>query len=316
LVAHALGGAKNKKVSIGMIKNIYGEDLAGTFAAAWKKLGGTIGARVVWEQNLPSYKSQAEELVAPKPDAFAFFDFQDTYLKVATELLKTKKWKPSQSFATDSLAVTNLGASGGATVEGLRGVAPGAPRFGRGAKAFAKLWKSGPAPRYRQPYDTEAFDATVLCYLASVAAGSAEGTRLRNWVRNVSSPPGDKFTWQQLPEAVAALEAGKDIDYQGASGPIDIEPLDTTQPGSPTAGVYDGYRFKDLRLGLYASLSVPPGKPAVQTFPIEFVTPRIPGATAPTPAGASGASGASGATGAKGKSKKNSKGKNAKKKGT
>ena len=42
----------------------------------------------------------------------------------------------------------------------------------------------------------------------------------------MSSPPGAKYGWQQLPEAIKALEAGEEIDYQGASGAIDIEPLD------------------------------------------------------------------------------------------
>ena len=170
-MAAELGGAKGKKVSIAALQSTYGSDLTASFSAAWEKLGGKVAARVFYESNLPDYKKQAQELVAPKPAAYVFFDFQDTYLRVATELLKTHKWKPSQSFASDSLALSALGQSGGATVEGLRGVAPGAPRFGATAKAFERLWNQGPPPKYHQPYDTQAFDATVLCYLSAVAAG-------------------------------------------------------------------------------------------------------------------------------------------------
>ena len=124
------------------------------------------------------------------------------------------------------------------------------------------------------------------------------GSDMRTWVRRVSSPPGTKYTWRQLPEAIHALESGKDIDYEGASGPINMEPLDSTMPAEPTAGFFDAYRFQDARLAIYASVSVPRIGKGVERIPLEFVTPRIPGVGPQPPAGASGASGASGATGA------------------
>jgi len=34
-------------------------------------------------------------------------------------------------------------------------------------------------------------------------------------VQSISSPPGDSHTFEQLPEAIEALEHGKDIDYRG-----------------------------------------------------------------------------------------------------
>ena len=315
LIARELGNPRKKKVSIGALQNLYGTDLVRSFTAAWRERGGKVAARVFYEQNLPDYKKQARELVAPKPDAFVFFDFQQTYTRVATELIKTKKWKANRTFASDSLAISTLGQSGGVTVEGLRGVAPSAPRIGPAAEAFQRLWRAEGAPRYQQPFDTQAFDATVLCYLSAVAAGSTKGSNIRKWVRRVSSPPGTKYSWQQLPAAIEALEAGKEIDYQGASGPIDILPLDLTEPGDPTAGFYDAYRFKDARLTVYGTLSVPPGKRRVQPIPIQFITPRVAGVGPPPKpkvgtTGATGASGASGANGKAGKTKKKKSSKN------
>ena len=57
-------------------------------------------------------------------------------------------------------------------------------------------------------------------------------------LRDLSGPPGTKYTWQQLPQAVKALKDGKDIDYIGASGDINLD-----QNGDPTVGVYDQLRF-------------------------------------------------------------------------
>jgi branched-chain amino acid transport system substrate-binding protein len=310
VVADSIGGAKGKKVSIGVYKSIYGNDLTKSFSDAWAKRGGKVAAHVVYEPNLPDYKKPAQELVAPKPDAFVFFDFAETYTRLATELLKTHKWSPAKSFATDSLAISGFGQGGGAIVEGLRGVAPSAPRFGADATAFQRLYAAGGRPQFRQPFDAQAFDAVVLCYLSAVAAGSNKGYRMARQVRDVSGPPGTKYTWRQLPEAIRALESGHDIDYQGASGPIDMDRL-----GNPTAAFYDVYRYENVRLATYGIVSVPPSGDKIQTYPIRFITPRIPGATPPAatgPTGATGASGASGAAGAnanKPKRKRSRKGK-------
>jgi branched-chain amino acid transport system substrate-binding protein len=80
----------------------------------------------------------------------------------------------------------------------------------------------------------------MLCYLAAVAAGSTEGADMAEHVVDISAPPGDAYTFEQLPEAIEALQNGDDIDYQGASGPIDMD-----ENGDATAGVYDIYEFTD-----------------------------------------------------------------------
>jgi branched-chain amino acid transport system substrate-binding protein len=48
-----------------------------------------------------------------------------------------------------------------------------------------------------------------------------------------------------LPEAIKALQNGDDIDYQGASGAIDMD-----DAGDATAGVYDIYEFKGANLDI------------------------------------------------------------------
>src|SRR5581483_2443846 len=82
--------------------------------------------------------------------------------------------------------------------------------------------------------------AVILCYLTAVAAGSTDGKAMADQIQAVSGPPGTKYTWEQLPQAVKALENGDDIDYEGASGPININ-----DAGDATAGVYDLYQFKN-----------------------------------------------------------------------
>ena len=85
----------------------------------------------------------------------------------------------------------------------------------------------------------------ILCYLAAVAAGSTDGTDMAAELRDISGPPGDKFSWQQLPDAIEALQNGDDIDYVGASGEIDMD-----EAGDATEDVYDVWRYKDGEVDL------------------------------------------------------------------
>jgi ABC-type branched-subunit amino acid transport system substrate-binding protein len=300
-----LHGAKGKTVNVGAFRSIYGKGIAGEFGKAWKERGGKVGATVIYESSLPSYQKEAKELVARKADAWVFADFLDTYLKVAVELVRTHKWHADRTFVSDGLAVATLPSNGREITEGVRGVAPSAPETTSDGRAFDKLYKSAPGPKYRQTFDAQNFDAVVLCYLSAVAAGSTKGRSMAQWVRRVSSPPGKQYTWRQLPEAIRALQGGIDIDYQGASGPIDIKPVESENGGNPTAGVYDVFRYRKGLLQIYGQTAVPGKgvvrlKPQVQNpFPVLKVKKGATGAT-----GATGASGASGASGKKNKTKR------------
>ena len=84
-----------------------------------------------------------------------------------------------------------------------------------------------------------------------MAAGSTDGKEMAAELQNVSGPGGDKYTFEQLPEAIKALQNGDDIDYEGASGPLDLN-----EQGDPTAGVYDIYRFKDGKIEVFDELPV------------------------------------------------------------
>ena len=82
----------------------------------------------------------------------------------------------------------------------------------------------------------------ILCYLAAVAAGSTDGKDMAANAPRHQRAPGNQYTWEQLPEAIKALQDGEDIDYIGASGAIDID-----ENGDPTAGVYDIYSSRTAR---------------------------------------------------------------------
>jgi ABC-type branched-subunit amino acid transport system substrate-binding protein len=249
----ALGGAQGKTVNIGARNDPYGTGLADTFSRAWEGKGGRVGERVIYDPEQPSYNSEALEIAGGDPDAHVIFDFPPTYENLGPALVRTGRWEASNTFTTDALASSDLPKSVGAdATEGMRGTAPGSPDTGPASVAFDKLYTDAPGPG-RQMFDAHAFDAVILCYLAAVAAGSTEGPEMAKELAGLSAPGGDRYTWEQLPDAIRALEDGKDIDYEGASGPINLN-----EDGDPTAGVYDVFRYREGEVEVFSEVPIEP----------------------------------------------------------
>jgi neutral amino acid transport system substrate-binding protein len=79
----------------------------------------------------------------------------------------------------------------------------------------------------------QTYDAMVIAGLAMIAGGEATATAINDNYRKVGGPPGKKVSTYE--EGKAALEAGEDIDYVGASGSLDFNETGTA---APDYGVY------------------------------------------------------------------------------
>jgi branched-chain amino acid transport system substrate-binding protein len=247
-----LGGSAGRRVNLGVESNTYGTGLADSFTRAWKAKQGLIGKRIGFGPKEKSYRPTAAELVSGDPDAWALFTFAPAYPELSRALLDTGRWSADRTYVTDALAQPDLPKLAGVeATEGLRGTAPGSPDDNPATAAFDKLYSSSPGPK-PQTFDAQAFDAAILCYLSAVGAGKAEGPSMAKIVRRISGPPGRVYTWEQLPRAVEALAGGEDIDYEGASGPIDLNGA-----GDATAGAYDLYRYQDGKITVYDQVIVP-----------------------------------------------------------
>ena len=237
-----LGGLDGKTVNIGARNDLYGTGFADSLQEELEGRGATVGENVIYDPEQPSYNSEAAQITSGNPDAFVIIDFPETFAKVGPALVRTGNWDPAKSFFTDGLASTDLVATvGREATEGMIGSAPGT-LSGPSLEAFDTLFTQAPGPP-RNLFDSTTFDNVVLCYLASVAAGSTEGTDIAEVIVDVTGPGGTKYTWQQLPQAIEALQNGEDIDYEGASGPVDWD-----ENGDLSRYVYDISEFRNGKL--------------------------------------------------------------------
>jgi branched-chain amino acid transport system substrate-binding protein len=206
-----------------------------------------------WDASTVAPRGHAR--AAGDPDAWVFFDFAETYVRLGNELVNDKKadWSPRKTFGTDALANPRLPNIGPLVSNGLSGVAISAPEKGKAVEAFdAALKRAGGANR--QTFDAQEFDAVVLCYLSAVAAGTTKGADMKDELRAITAAPGRKYTWLELDQAIRALEDGQDIDYEGVSGPIELD-----AKGDASAGVYDVYQYRDVKLEIFDQIAIPVG---------------------------------------------------------
>jgi ABC-type branched-subunit amino acid transport system substrate-binding protein len=230
-VEKALGGASGKRVAFAYQNSPYGEDFVKAFTQGFERDGGTVQGPIAYDPTQAGYDAEAAKIVAGDPDAYVVIDYPDTYAKVGAALLRTGRFDPRKLFVPTTLALPEIPKQiPRAALDGAHGERVGSPSDTPQAKAFDKRYAKASGPS-RGSLDTNAFDAGILCFLASVAADSTKSEDIAKAL--------PKFTFLQLAAAVKALRAGKDIDYEGVSGPIDFD-----RNGDPTTQLFDFYTYR------------------------------------------------------------------------
>lgn len=244
ILAQVLGEAigADATVNTGNRNDAYGTALVEEFTKAWEAGGGTVGKNVPYNPEATSLDSEAAQLADGNPAAWVIIDFPDSWQKMGPALLRTGKWDPAKTWTADGLRSSDLPQKAGENVsEGMQGTVPTSKDAPAG-EAFDALW-TAEVKKDRQTYDAQMFDAVVLYALAAVRAGSTDGADIAGKLAEVSGAPGTKYTFEQLGDALKAVKAGEDIDYEGASGPIDLD-----ANGDPAAASYGTWAYTGGKL--------------------------------------------------------------------
>jgi ABC-type branched-subunit amino acid transport system substrate-binding protein len=251
-IARDLGAAAGNTVNVATGAGADSNTIAHDFTETWQDDDGTVGRQIV----LPADLSL---LTSNNPGAVLLADDPAGFAQLAHSLSPSNGWNAAIAWGTDQLASPGLPTEVGMdAVEGMRVLAPGTPSGAQATSAFDGAFESAPPRTVKPaPYAAQEFDATILCYLAAVAAGSTDGQKMADELIDITAPGGTEYSWQQLPGAIRALEDGEDIDYTGASGPLDMD-----VHGNPTNGVFDVYRYSSGGLELVGEVPVEKPNPA------------------------------------------------------
>ncbi|HLP90764.1 MAG TPA: ABC transporter substrate-binding protein [Nostocaceae cyanobacterium] len=215
------------RVSTAVINNDYGVGFEKAFVETFEKLGGTVVNKdkpVRYDPKAQSFDSEASAAFAGKPDAVVAVMYAETGSLFLKSAYQQGLSKGVQVMLTDGVKSDTFPEQVGKSPDGKYilagaiGTVPGSN--GKGLEAFNKLWqdKKGKPPG---EYAPQAWDAAALLALAAQAAKENTGVGIAGKIREVSNAPGVEVT--DVCEGLKLLKEGQDINYQGASGNVDID---------------------------------------------------------------------------------------------
>jgi ABC-type branched-subunit amino acid transport system substrate-binding protein len=226
-------------LSLAARNDAFGEGFMNVFQPAWEDLGGTALGPVLYDPEAPSLDSEAQRAVQGDPDAFVVLDFPASYAKMGASLLRTGRFTGEQLYVAGGQPARIPDEVPFESMDGAVGTRPGVPQT-EAFESFIQLYEgTGGLPRI-ESFAQNNFDAVILCALASLHAGSNDPRAIADSLRAVSGPPGNKYTWLELDQAIADLAAGMDVDYEGISGSIEFD-----ERGDPQSAIYDIYKYVD-----------------------------------------------------------------------
>lgn len=236
-LARTIFARGTKTIAVTYLDNDYGKGLANAFKAEFEKQGGKVAAFSAHAGEKSSYVAELSELAKSGADTLAIFDYGDgaglTILRQALENGLFKNFVGGDGMKSDA-PIKALGA------DNLKTFVASSPvgEKGKALETFNAAFKAaGGDPD--AIFVTTAYDAAALVALA-VAHSGGDKAKMAASLRAVASAPGEVIGPGEFAKAVAAIKAGKDIDYQGAAGNHEFDKNGDVPGQYALFGVKDG----------------------------------------------------------------------------
>ncbi|WP_454749055.1 ABC transporter substrate-binding protein [Ciceribacter selenitireducens] len=213
-------------------------DSGSSFAKRFKADGGELLGETTFEPSQSSYRSELTKALADEPELVMIGGYTNDAITLAKALYQlspeTKIVGPLYSLGTDFIK-----AVGPEVSQGALAVDPVASVNSRAYKSLAPLYTAAVnEDPIGNPYAVIAYDELVTFALAAEAAKSTDAKVYTPFIAKVANAPGEKV--HTFAEGLAAIKAGKDIDYDGASSPVDFDGPDLSSMFMQTYLIADG----------------------------------------------------------------------------
>ncbi|MBI4509112.1 MAG: ABC transporter substrate-binding protein [Deltaproteobacteria bacterium] len=213
-----------KRAAILYVSSEYGTGMSGVLQFQLPKAGVEVTGLASFQPEDSSHGGVVLAAKSGKPEAVILVAYPRAAASIVQEwtiLGGAERWFLGHALKA-SVFVDN--APPGA-LEGAIGVAPTLPADSeKFEEAFRARWLGD------VPLDQAFFyyDAAALVVLSIAAATGQDGkvppgNYVRDKVRGISRPTGTVVTWNELDTALRLVQDGEDVDYRGASGPVDLD---------------------------------------------------------------------------------------------
>ena len=224
------------KVAILARNDSYGTGFADTLDQSLTDGGAEVTTNAPYDPAATDLSSDVQAAVATAPDAVVVIGFNDDGAKILKEMIAQGAGPDKVAIYTadgmqSSKFAASVDAANPAAIAGIKGTAPAAAPGGVTHPFIAAYAATGNDTIFSVYY----YDCTMLIALAAQSAGSDDPAKIKDAMLEVSQG-GTKC--QAYADCLALLKAGEDIDYDGASGAVDLSDV-----GEPTNGVYDVWAY-------------------------------------------------------------------------
>jgi branched-chain amino acid transport system substrate-binding protein len=180
-----------------------------------KKNGSELVGALIYEKEKTTYRSEVDEALRAKPDLIYLNGYAPDTIVTLRDIYRAGFTGPrfAQSYAVPAKTLETLPA------EVTENIYTGQPSANIGSRPFELAVKRlGIAEP--DSYECQATDWISIVVLTIAKAKEATGQALRDNVRKITQGDGEKVA--SAVEGLKALAEGKEINYEGASGPCDF----------------------------------------------------------------------------------------------
>jgi ABC-type branched-subunit amino acid transport system substrate-binding protein len=220
-------GANN--IAILNRQDSYGTALAKQVTKTVESQGAKIVARIQYNPDAQQYTAEVNKIAAKKPDAIVLIAFDETKKIIPTMISAGIGPKKQQIYFVDGNTSDYSKTFPKGTLTGVLGTYPGAE-----LKSDFRQRLLSDNPKLKDfSYGPESYDATIMSALAAEAAKNDSGKAIASKLVEISR---DGTACTSFADCKKLIDDGKDIDYNGVSGPCDMN--DTGSPSKATIGIF------------------------------------------------------------------------------
>ncbi len=207
------------EVAVTYINDEFGESLTEAFVDAYE---GEVVIEQAHDPEQSSYSGVLSDMNGSGADAWLFITYQEEFATQVNDMFSAG-YEPQLYGADSNRGDSVLENTPEGSMDGMKLVEPGAPRDQENYQEFAEKFEAefGEEPTVWSAFT---YDCAVTAALSILAADDFTGEALSEVVRDVTRPEGEEvFTYEEAHDILVDGGTADDIDYQGVSGPIDLD---------------------------------------------------------------------------------------------
>ena len=212
------------RVAVLAVNNDWGQNLSHLFARAYTTLGGAVTKVVLYNPDQSSYRAEIGSAMEGTPDALYLIGYVTEGARITRDWISqggTQNFMFAHNM-NDAAFVKAVGAQYLGHAVWLTPGTTDTPSLDN----FRKAYTAATGQPAEGPGRTSTYDAVVLAALALQSAnGTEDGPAIAKGFRRVTDTAGTPIEagTDGFRQALAALAAGRTVNYQGASGPLQFD---------------------------------------------------------------------------------------------